>query len=327
MFNALLITNVDGQQTAQLTDLNDSDLPDGDVVVEVEYSSINYKDALAITGQGPVIRQFPMVPGIDLAGTVGHSDSDMFHRGESVLLTGWGIGESHWGGLAQKARVNSQWLTPIPPHADAQHVMAIGTAGFTAVLCVEALQRHGVTPAQGPVLVTGASGGVGSCAALILSTLGYEVIAATGRPAEKEWLLTMAGVSHVIERSALDKPGRPLQKERWAAAIDTVGSHTLYNACAGTQYGGIVAACGMAQGMALNGSVAPFILRGITLKGIDSVHVPPTERPHLWEKAVHYLPMSVLAHRTTRYPLNEVVSVAEQLLAGEVSGRALIHCQ
>lgn len=327
MFNALLITNVDGQQTAQLTDLNDSDLPDGDVAVEVEYSSINYKDALAITGQGPVIRQFPMVPGIDLAGTVCHSDSDMFHKGEPVLLTGWGIGESHWGGLAQKARVHSQWLTPIPPDADAQHVMAIGTAGFTAMLCVEALQKHGVTPEQGPVLVTGASGGVGSCAVLILSTLGYEVIAVTGRPAEKEWLLTMTGVSHVMERSALDSPGRPLQKEQWAAAIDTVGSHTLYNACAGTQYGGIVAACGMAQGIALSGSVAPFILRGITLKGIDSVNVPQTERPRLWAKAVHYLPMSALARRTTTYPLEEVVNVAERLLTGRIKGRALIRCQ
>ena len=327
MCNALLITNVDGQQTARLTHINDSDLPDGDVTVKVEYSSINYKDALAITGRGPIIRQFPMVPGIDMAGTVCHSDSDAFRMGEEVLLTGWGIGESHWGGLAQKARVRSQWLTPLPSHADTQHVMAIGTAGFTAVLCVEALQRHGITPEQGPVLVTGACGGVSSYAALILSTLGYEVIASTGRHAEKEWLLTVAGVSQVIERSALNTPGRPLQKEQWAAAIDSVGSHTLYNACAGTQYGGIVAACGMAQGMELNGSVAPFILRGITLKGVESVNVPPTERPRLWEKAVRYLPMSALAHMTTSYPLDDAISVAEQLLAGKIRGRALIRCQ
>lgn len=326
MFNAIVIDKVEGNYQTALVAQDESALPEGDVTVAIDYSSINYKDALAITGRGPIVRKFPMVPGIDFAGTVTESVNPAYKTGDKVLLTGWGVGEKHWGGLAGKARVSAEWLAPLPQGSDARHVMAIGTAGFTAMLCVEAVLNHGVKPEDGPVLVTGASGGVGSCAALILAQLGYQVVASTGRSAEADWLRNEVGVSDVIDRTELSAPGKPLQKERWVAAVDTVGSHTLANVCASIQYGGVVAACGMAQGLDFPASVAPFILRNVTLQGIDSVMVSTEKRPALWEKACKYLPMAKLAALTTEYPLAQAIDVAEALLAGKVRGRAVIKC-
>jgi len=327
MFKAIQIDKTDGQYAASLVELDEQALPEGDVTVEIDYSSINYKDALAITGRGPIVRQFPMVPGIDFAGKVIASDSADFAVGDRVLLTGWGVGERHWGGLAGKARVKAEWLTKIPANADAKQVMAIGTAGFTAMLCVQALLDHGVKPENGPVLVTGAGGGVGSCAAIILATLGYQVTASTGRPQEADWMRDQLGVSEIINREELSAPGKPLQKERWAAAVDTVGSHTLSNVCASVRYDGIVAACGMAQGMDLPATVAPFILRGVTLRGIDSVMVNSAKRPAIWEKACQYLTPEVLSKLSEEYPLTDAITVAEKLLDGKIRGRAVIACK
>ena len=322
MFKSLLINKADERYSAQLVEIAESELPQGDVEVNIEYSSINYKDALAITGRGPIVRHFPMVPGIDFAGTVSASSHPEYQPGDKVLLTGWGVGEKHWGGLSEKARVKGDWLTPLPAGANSKHVMAIGTAGFTAMLCVDALLNHGVKPEDGSVLVTGASGGVGSIAAMILSSMGFHVTASTGRPEESSWLYKTVGVNYIINRAELSSPGKPLQKERWAAAIDTVGSHTLCNACAGVRYGSIVAACGMAQGMELMGNVAPFILRGVTLKGIDSVMFAKEKRAAIWQQALKHLPESRLDSMTTVYPL----SVAEKLLNGGIRGRAVIEC-
>lgn len=327
MFKAIQIDKTDGQYAASLVELDEQALPEGDVTVEIDYSSINYKDALAITGRGPIVRQFPMVPGIDFAGKVIASDSADFAVGDRVLLTGWGVGERHWGGLAGKARVKAEWLTKIPANADAKQVMAIGTAGFTAMLCVQAVLDHGVKPEDGPVLVTGAGGGVGSCAAIILATLGYQVTASTGRPQEADWMRDQLGVSEIINREELSSPGKPLQKERWAAAVDTVGSHTLSNVCASVRYDGIVAACGMAQGMDLPATVAPFILRGVTLRGIDSVMVNSAKRPAIWEKACQYLTPEVLSKLSEEYPLTDAITVAEKLLDGKIRGRAVIACK
>jgi acrylyl-CoA reductase (NADPH) len=326
VFKSLLVNRTENRYCAQLAEITESELPQGDVEVSIDYSSINYKDALAITGRGPVVRHFPMVPGIDFAGTVSDSSHSDYRAGDKVLLTGWGVGEKHWGGLSEKARVKGDWLTPLPAGANSKHVMAIGTAGFTAMLCVDALLNHGVKPEDGAVLVTGASGGVGSIAAMLLASMGYQVTASTGRPAEAAWLYKTVGVNQIINRSELSCPRKPLQKERWAAAIDTVGSHTLCNVCAGVRYGSIVAACGMAQGMDLMGNVAPFILRGITLKGIDSVMFAKEKRAAIWQQAVTYLPESKLESLTTVYPLNEAISVAEQLLNGKIRGRAIIQC-
>lgn len=327
MFKSLLINKVDGTYSAAFADVAESDLPQGDVTVSIDYSSINYKDALAITGRGPIVRQFPMVPGIDFAGTVSASKHPDYKAGDKVLLTGWGVGEKHWGGLAETARVSGEWLTAIPEGASSEQVMAIGTAGFTAMLCVDALLNHGTRPEDGPVLVTGASGGVGSMAAMILASMGYDVVASTGRPDEASWLTQTLGVSEIINREELASPGKPLQKERWAAAIDTVGSHTLCNACASVRYGGIVAACGMAQGMDMMSNVAPFILRGVTLKGVDSVMFPKMKRADIWQKAVQYLPLSKLEEMTAVYPLKDAINVAEKLLDGGVRGRAVIQCK
>ena len=327
MFKSLLINKVDGNYSARFADVAESDLPQGDVTISIDYSSINYKDALAITGRGPIVRQFPMVPGIDFAGTVSASEHPDYKAGDKVLLTGWGVGEKHWGGLAETARVSGEWLTAMPEGASSEQVMAIGTAGFTAMLCVDALLNHGTRPEDGPVLVTGASGGVGSMAAMILASMGYNVVASTGRPNEASWLTQTVGVSEIINREELASPGKPLQKERWAAAIDTVGSHTLCNACASVRYGGIVAACGMAQGMDMMSNVAPFILRGVTLKGVDSVMFPKVKRADIWQKAVQYLPLSKLEEMTAVYPLKDAINVAEKLLDGGVRGRAVIQCK
>ncbi|EOX3824719.1 MDR family oxidoreductase [Enterobacter quasiroggenkampii] len=326
MFKSLVINRTEERYTTQIAEIAESELPEGDVTVDIDHSSINYKDALAITGRGPIVRHFPMVPGIDFAGTVSDSAHPDFRIGDKVLLTGWGVGEKHWGGLAEKARVKGDWLTPLPAGANSKHVMAIGTAGFTAMLCVDALLNHGVKPEDGSVLVTGASGGVGSIAAMILSSMGFHVTASTGRPEESSWLYKTVGVNDIINRAELSSPGKPLQKERWAAAIDTVGSHTLCNACAGVRYGSIVAACGMAQGMELMGNVAPFILRGVTLKGIDSVMFAKEKRAAIWQQALKHLPESRLDSLTTVYPLSEAITVAEKLLNGGIRGRAVIEC-
>jgi len=324
MFHGILIEKNDNSSLAKLASLDEAQLPAGNVTVRVAYSTLNYKDALAITGQGPVVRKFPMVPGIDLVGTVEESSHPDFKVGDDVLLNGWGVGEAHWGGLAQKARVNGDWLIPLPRGFTAQQTMAIGTAGYTAMLSVLALERNGVTPDSGEVLVTGANGGVGSFAIALLAGLGYTVVASTGRLEESDYLKRL-GASEIIDRSVLSGPGRPLAKERWAGAIDSVGSHTLANVCASTCYGGTVAACGLAQGMDLPASVAPFILRGVTLAGIDSVMRPRRDRIAAWDRLVRDPDISILKEVTREIGLGAVVQTAEQLLAGEVRGRVVVN--
>lgn len=325
MFEALLLTqNTEGTTQASITTLDEAQLPEGEVLVKVDYSSVNYKDALAITGKSQIVRNFPMVPGIDLAGTVIDSRDARFEPGDAVLLNGWGVGEKHWGGLAQKARVKANWLTPMPVGLSARHSMAIGTAGYTAMLCVMALQERGLTPAAGPVLVTGANGGVGSIAVALLARLGFEVHASTGRPSESEHLHQL-GALKVIDRATLSAPGKLLQKETWSAAVDSVGSHTLANVCASLKYGGTVAACGLAQGLDLPTSVMPFILRGITLAGIDSVYAPQARRQQAWERLARELPADLLEANTQTITLKDVPALAPRLLAGQVRGRVLVE--
>ncbi len=327
MFKALLLNQSDDRKTeAAVTPIDEAQLPevaDGAVRVDVSHSTVNYKDALAITGKSPVVRKFPMVPGIDFAGTVAESADARFKKGDAVLLNGWGVGETHWGGLAQQARVKADWLVAMPAGLDARSCMAIGTAGYTAMLCVMALQAHGVHPDAGPVLVTGANGGVGSIAIALLSRLGFHVEASTGRTGEAEHLKKL-GASEVIDRATLSEPGKPLQKERWAAAVDCVGSHTLANVCAGLKYGGTVAACGLAQGMDLPASVAPFILRGITLAGIDSVMAPQARRVEAWTRLAKELPADVIDANTETIALADAIGLAPKLLAGQVRGRVVV---
>ncbi|MEE4462292.1 MDR family oxidoreductase, partial [Azotobacter chroococcum] len=289
----------------------------------VDCSTLNYKDALAITGKGPVVRRFPMVPGIDLAGTVEASANPDFKAGDAVLLNGWGVGENHWGGLAQKARLDGRWLIPLPRGFTARQAMAVGTAGYTAMLSVLALERHGVTPEQGEILVTGANGGVGSFAVALLARLGYRVVASTGRPEQADYLKKL-GAGEIIERASLAEPGRPLARERWAGVIDSLGSHTLANACAATRYGGTVAACGLAQGMDFPATVAPFILRGVTLAGIDSVMRPREDRIAAWERLARDLDLALLDEITREVGLDEAIPVAGELLAGKVRGRVVV---
>ena len=324
MFKALLLTQPAPREThAECVQLDESRLPAGTVRVAVSHSTLNYKDALAITGRSPVVRQFPMVPGIDFAGTVLDSEDARFRPGDAVLLNGWGVGETHWGGLAQQARVNGDWLIRQPQAFSAQDAMAIGTAGYTAMLCVMALQAQGVTPASGPVLVTGANGGVGSIAVALLARLGFEVHASTGRPEQAAHLQAL-GAAQIVERGSLDAPGKPLQKERWAAAVDSVGSHTLANVCASVRYGGCVAACGLAQGMDLPATVAPFILRGVALLGVDSVYAPVERREQAWQRLAQELPREVLQRNTEVVGLADAVALAPRLLAGQVRGRVVV---
>lgn len=323
MFNGILIEKDDQGYRAAVKDIDESVLPEGDVTVNVSHSTINYKDALAITGKGPVVRRFPMVPGIDLVGTVEHSESDKFKVGDQVLLNGFGVGETHCGGLAQKARLKSDWLIPLPKGFSPRQAMAIGTAGYTAMLCVIALEKNGVTPDKGKILVTGANGGVGSFSIAILAKLGYNVVASTGRVDQAEYLKKL-GASDVIDRKALSEPGRPLAKESWAGAVDSAGSHTLANVCASMQYGGAVAACGLAQGMDLPASVAPFILRGVTLAGIDSVMRPIADRIEAWERLADILDPAVFDDISTEIGLSEVIPTAEALMAGTVRGRVIV---
>ena len=323
MFTGILIEKDDQGYRAAVKDIDESVLPEGDVTVNVSHSTINYKDALAITGKGPVVRKFPMVPGIDLVGTVEHSESDKFNVGDKVLLNGFGVGENHCGGLAQKARLKSEWLIPLAKGLSPRQAMAIGTAGYTAMLCVIALEKNGVTPDKGEILVTGANGGVGSFSIAILAKLGYNVVASTGRVDQAEYLKKL-GASQVVDRKLLSEPGRPLAKERWAGAIDSAGSHTLANACASTKYGGVVAACGLAQGMDLPASVAPFILRGVTLAGIDSVMRPIEDRIEAWERLADILDPEVFEDISTDIGLSEVIATAEALMAGKVRGRVVV---
>jgi len=321
---AILITKEDDIYAANLTDISEGQLPEGGVTVKVDYSTLNYKDGLAITGKAPVVRKFPLVPGIDLAGTVESSDHAGYKTGDKVILNGWGVGEIHSGGLAQKARLNGDWLVPLPDTFTTKQAMAIGTAGYTAMLCVMALEQQGVTPDKGDILVTGAVGGVGSFAISILAKLGYNVIASTGRAAESDYLKSL-GASSIIDRSELSEPGRPLAKERWAGAIDTVGSHTLANVCAGLKYGGTVAACGLAQGMDLPASVAPFILRGVILHGVDSVQCPREKRLQAWQRLASDLDLSHIDLITTEIPLSEAIPTAKALLDGTVKGRIVVN--
>ncbi len=323
MFNGILIEKDEQGYRATVKDIDESVLPEGDVTVKVAYSTLNYKDALAITGKGPVVRQFPMIPGIDLVGEVEQSDTDKFSVGDTVLLNGFGVGETHCGGLGAKARLKSDWLIPLPNAFTPHQAMAIGTAGYTAMLCVLALEKHGVTPDQGEVLVTGANGGVGSYAIAILSKLGYTVVASTGRPEEAEYLKKL-GAADVIDRSALTEPGRPMAKERWAAAVDSAGSHTLANVCASLKYGGIVAACGLAQGSDFEATVMPFILRGVTLAGIDSVMRPLADRREAWERLAEVLDVSLFDDIVTTIGLDEAVDAASDLIAGKIRGRVVV---
>ncbi len=323
MFKGILITKGDAGYKAELQNIEDSVLPDGDVRVEVEWSTLNYKDGLAITGQSPVVRRFPMIPGIDLAGTVLESSSSAWKVGDKVVLNGWGVGETHCGGLAQVARVKGEWLVPLPQAFSTRQAMAIGTAGYTAMLCVLALEHHGIKPQNGEVLVTGASGGVGSVAIALLSKLGYSVVASTGRLAESDYLKSL-GASVVMDRNELSAPGKPIGKERWAGVIDTVGSHTLANACATTKYRGAVAACGLAGGMDFPASVAPFILRGVTLYGIDSVMAPIHLRLQAWQRLALDLNMTKLEAMTREIGLSQAIKVAAELLQGKVRGRVVV---
>lgn len=323
MFKGILIDKDDTGYRATLAELDEAQLPAGEVTVKVDYSTLNYKDGLAITGKSPVVRSFPMVAGIDLAGTVEASDSPAFKTGDKVLLNGWGVGETHWGGLAQKARLKADWLIPLPAGFTPRQAMAIGTAGYTAMLSVLALERNGVTPDKGQVLVTGANGGVGSFAIALLARLGYQVAASTGRPQEADYLKRL-GASEIIDRASLAEPGRPLGKERWAGAIDSVGSHTLANVCAGIRYGGAVAACGLAQGMDFPASVAPFILRGVTLAGIDSVMRPKADRIEVWDRLARDLDLALLDAITREISLEEALPVARELLDGQVRGRVVV---
>jgi acrylyl-CoA reductase (NADPH) len=330
MFKALMVNkSEDTGYTCALTELDETQLPSsGDVTVKVDWSTINYKDGLAITGKAPVVRSFPLVPGIDFAGTVTASDHPRWKAGDKVVLNGFGVGEGHWGGLAQMARVKGDWLVALPESLNPRDAMALGTAGYTAMLCVQALQRHweaaGVKPGDGEVLVTGAGGGVGGVAITLLSAMGHKVVASTGRLEETDYLKSL-GAAEVIDRNTLSTAGKPLQKERWIGVVDSVGSHTLANACASTRYGGAVAACGLAQGMDFPASVAPFILRGVTLYGIDSVMAPLVKREAAWQQLARDLDRSKLQSITQEIGLAEALNAGPQILAGQVRGRLVVN--
>ncbi|MDE2614992.1 MAG: oxidoreductase [Burkholderiales bacterium] len=325
MFKALLLEKDDAGFRAGVASLDEARLPAGDVLVAPEFSTINFKDGLAITNRSPVVRLWPMVPGIDGAGTVLESTHADWKPGDRFVLNGWGVGETHWGCLAARARLKGDWLVRLPAAFTSRQAMAIGTAGYTAMLCVMALERHGLKPGDGEVLVTGASGGVGSVAIALLARLGHRVVAASGKGAEAADYLKQLGAAAVIDRAELGAAGKPLQKERWAAVVDAAGSHTLVNALAQTRYGGTVAACGLAQGMDLPGSVAPFILRGVTLAGIDSVMCPRPRREEAWARLARDLDTSLLETMITEVPLEGAIDAAGRLMAGQVRGRVVVR--
>ncbi|ACB94596.1 MDR family oxidoreductase [Beijerinckia indica] len=323
MFKGWLIDKIDGKQSVAFTDIDEANLPEGDVRVRVAYSTINYKDALALTGKGPVVRHFPMVPGVDLAGHVETSSDPAFKPGDEVFLNGWGVGETHWGGLAELASLKAAWLLKPPTGLSLRQIMALGTAGYTAMLAIMALEKHGLKPGDGPILVTGASGGVGGFSISFLATLGFQVIASTGRLQETDYLKSL-GASEIIDRAELASPGKPLGRERWAGAIDSVGGHTLANVCASTRYEGAVAACGLAQGMDFPATVAPFILRGVTLYGIDSVYRTNETRRVAWDRIANVLNRQQLDLISHERPLAQALQTAEDLFAGAVRGRVII---
>jgi acrylyl-CoA reductase (NADPH) len=323
MFRAVYLQKTDTGVDADVRELDDASLPEGDVLVNVDYSTINYKDGLAITGRFPVVRSWPMVPGIDLAGTVATSANPRFKPGDKVLINGYGIGDGHWGGLAQKARVKGEWLVPVPANFSTLHAMAIGTAGYTAMLCALMLEKHGIKPADGPILVTGAAGGVGTISIAVLAKLGYEVTASTGRLEETDFLKSL-GASQVIDRATLSSPGEMLGAETWAGAIDTVGSATLANVIASVKYRGAVAACGLAQGLDFPTTVLPFLLRNITLYGIDSVMAPYAVRSEAWERLSTDLDVRKLESVTQVLGLDQAIPTAHEILSGKVRGRVVI---
>jgi acrylyl-CoA reductase (NADPH) len=322
-FKAVVIEKAESGTKAALTEFDEANLMEGDVTVRVEYSTVNYKDGLAITGKAPVVRRFPMIAGIDFAGTVESSTSAAWKPGDKVILNGWGCGETHLGAYAEKARVKGEWLVPLPKTTSAREAMAIGTAGYTAMLAVMALERHGIGPASGPIAVTGAAGGVGSVAIAILSKRGFAVHAVTGRPQEADYLKSL-GATEIVDRKELAGPPKPLAKERWAGAIDAVGSTTLANLLSMTRYGGAVAACGLAGGMDLPGSVAPFILRGVCLYGIDSVMCPLDRRKEAWKRLETDLDRQKLATITREISLPDVFGAASEILSGAVRGRIVV---
>lgn len=323
MFHALVLDKNPGFAAA-VREVGDDFLPEGDVTVDVDFSTLNYKDALAITNRAPVVRSWPMVAGIDGAGTVVASTAGQWMPGDQVVLNGFGVGETHKGCLAGRARLKAEWLVRLPAAFTPRQAMAIGTAGYTAMLCVLALERHGVVPGDGEVLVTGATGGVGSVATALLAKLGHRVVASTGKASEEGYLKSL-GATSVIDRAELAAPGKPLQKERWSAVVDAVGSHTLANACAQTRYGGTVAACGLAQGMDLPATVAPFILRGVTLAGVDSVMAPLAQREQAWARLARDLDAAKLDAMTTEVALPQAVGEAGRLMAGQVRGRIVVR--
>ena len=322
-FRAIRVVKDDTGQKTELVSFNEADLMEGDVTIAVDYSTVNYKDAVALSGRSPFIKIFPLILGIDLAGTVETSTNEEFKAGDKVVLNGWELGETHHGGFAQKARVKGDWLVKLPPGLTTRQAMAIGTAGYTAMLSVLALEHEGVTPDKGDVLVTGAGGGVGSVAIALLSKLGYRVLASTGRPEEADHVKAL-GAADNINRNTLSEPGPPLGKERWAGAIDVVGSHTLVNILAQTRYGGTVTSCGFVQGLDLPGSVLPFILHGITLAGIDSVRAPKAKRLAAWARLARDLDLGKLEHITSVIALDEAPDVAQRMLAGQVRGRTIV---
>jgi len=320
----LLERDDDGNVSNAVVEMSDDDLPDGEVLVAVEYSTVNYKDGLAITGSSPIVRSWPMIPGVDFVGVVLSSSSDEVRVGERVVLNGWDVGEKHWGGLADRARVKAEWLTPLPEEFSTYQA-AIGTAGYTAMLCVMALEEHGVTPASGQIVVSGAAGGVGSVAVAVLARLGYEVVASSGRVVDEADYLLGLGATELLDRSELSaEQERPLLSVRWAGGIDVAGSHTLANMLASTRPGGTVAACGIAQGMDLPMTVAPFILRGVTLVGVDSVHETPARRTEAWRRLANDLDPAILDEMITEVGLTEVPDVAAQILAGKIRGRVVV---
>lgn len=323
MFSGILINKDDAGQTVEVAQIDEAQLPEGDVTIDVEYSTLNYKDGLAITGSSPVVRKFPMVPGIDLAGVVSESSHADYKAGDRVVLNGWGVGEGHWGGLAQKARLNGDWLVPLPSAFTSRQAMAIGTAGYTAALCVDTLVNYGVKPDQGEVLVTGATGGVGSFAVTLLAKAGFTVVAATGKASEEDYLKGL-GATAIIDRAELAEKGKPLQRERWAGVVDSVGSFTLANACAQTRYCGAVAACGLAQGPDFQTTVMPFILRGVALLGVDSVMAPKGPRMAAWDRLAKDLDPASLDVIANEINLSEAIEAASQLLEGKIRGRLVV---
>ncbi len=324
MFKALMLEKDDAGFRASVRDVDEGTLPEGDVLVQVEYSTLNYKDGLAITNRSPVVRQWPMVAGIDGAGTVLESSHPAWKAGDRFVMNGWGIGETRWGCLASRARLKGDWLVALPPALDARQAMAIGTAGYTAMLCVLALERHGLRPGDGTVLVTGATGGVGSVAVALLARLGHRVAAATGKADQAAYLREL-GAADVVDRAEFAAAGKPLQKERWSAVVDAVGSHTLVNALAQTRYGGVVAACGLAQGHDLPGTVMPFILRGVTLAGIDSVMAPLPMRQQAWLRLASDLDPKALDLITAEIALGDAIAKATALMDGRVRGRVVVR--